>query len=542
MAQQGVANKSIFQFWTCMNKANKIDIVGRQPKFWATMCRKFNSASIADNQRPSTCRRKLLCFNKSIKRISALSHQLYLRQFSASSGLRSNDQDLTSEERDEKEYAAFLRELSCIPGMGHRVLVIQPDIKTGPRRYVTTSKELKLEETCALVRSLNNWKVVEKRIVRTDRDKKSRVFGSHNFKALAEDIRAKSTITAVVVGIDRLTGLQVSRLQTAWGLPVFDRYTLVLQIFKEHAQSEEARLQVALAEVPYVRSRLSLIRGGFDAGTTTFIGGSTSLDSDKRRFLLQRREVTLKKQLEKFHKSRQEKRLLRVKQNMPTVAVVGYTNAGKTTLIKALTHDDTMTPENRLFATLDVSTHKGQLASLLKVTFIDTIGFISDMPITLLDAFRATLEDALMADLVVHVRDTSHPDFKLQVVSVHRMLSKILNENMMRNILEVNNKVDLLSEKQREDLDADVVQVSAATSQGLAELGSRIEANLLASTSHSEKTFRIPNNGIILKWLYNEAAVKSVHTDPQDSQRLIVRVIISKAAYGKFQARFHQKQ
>ncbi|KAK3775596.1 hypothetical protein RRG08_020784 [Elysia crispata] len=452
------------------------------------------------------------------------------------------DQAEIRDENEEEEYGKYIQEICAIPGAGHRVLVIQPDIKTGSRRYVMTTKELKLEETCALVQTLSNWKVVEKRIVRTEQDRKSNVFGSGNFASLIRDIRSKSTISAVVVGIDRLTGLQVSRLQSAWGLPVYDRYTLVLQIFKEHAQSEEAKLQVALAEIPYVRSRLVLIHGGFYAGGADLVGGATPMELEKRKFLLQRREVKLKKELEKLHQVRQTKRLLRVKKSVPTVAVVGYTNAGKTTLIKSLTQDMTLIPQNHLFATLDVSAHQGQLASLLKVTFIDTVGFISDMPITLLDAFRATLEDAVMADVVVHVRDASHPDLRLQVASVHRTLSQMLREEKMANIIEVYNKADLLSQEQLEALDPAIIRVSATTGQGLSELSTHIEAGLLTCTDLLQKTFRIPNSETILKWLYQEAAVKSVHPDPKDGQYLIVKVIISTAAYGKFQSKYARKQ
>ncbi|RUS86408.1 hypothetical protein EGW08_005858 [Elysia chlorotica] len=478
------------------------------------------------------------------------SHSLLWQRCFSSSGppvppkgpFKSKGQAEVSEESDEEEYGKYIQEICAIPGAGHRVLVIQPDIKTGSRRYVMTTKELKLAETCALVQTLNNWKVVEKRIVRTEQDRKSQVFGSGNFAALIRDIRSKSTISAVVIGIDRLTGLQVSQLQSAWGLPVFDRYTLVLQIFKEHAQSQEARLQVALAEIPYLRSRLVLIHGGFDAGGADLVGGATHMELEKRRFLLQRREVKLKKELDKLHQVRQTKRLLRAKNSVPTVAVVGYTNAGKTTLIKALTQDATLTPQNQLFATLDVSTHQGQLASLLKVTFIDTVGFISDMPITLLDAFRATLEDAVMADVVVHVRDASHPDLRLQVASVARTLRQMLGEEKMANVIEVYNKTDLLSQEQLEALDQGIITVSAVTGQGLPELGSHIEAGLLTATDLQQKTFRIPNSEGILKWLYQEAAVKSVRPDHKDGQSLIVKVIISKAAYGKFQSKFARKQ
>ncbi|BFZ03951.1 hypothetical protein BsWGS_06990 [Bradybaena similaris] len=357
------------------------------------------------------------------------------------------DDSRNTEEDDETEYGEYLREICTIPGMGHRVLVIQPDIKSGSRRYVLTTRELKLEETCALVRTLPNWKVVEQKIVRTDFERTKNVFGSGNFDQLLREIRSKKTISAVVIGIDRLSGLQINTLQVAWGLPVYDRYMLVLQIFKDHAESPEAKLQVALAEIHYVRSRMQLILGGYDAEMVHLVGGGSQMHQDQRHLLLQRRESRLKRELEKLHSRRQTVRQTRVHNSVPTVAVVGYTNSGKTTLIKALTDDPNLIPQNHLFATLDVSAHEGRLASSMKVTYIDTVGFISDMPTTLLDAFRATLDDALMADVILHVRDGSHPDRRLQVLSVHKTLKSLLGEDKLHNMLEVYNKVDLITEE-----------------------------------------------------------------------------------------------
>ncbi|XP_013065852.2 putative GTP-binding protein 6 [Biomphalaria glabrata] len=447
-----------------------------------------------------------------------------------------------SDKEDEQEYNEYLREICAIPGMGQRVLVIQPDIKGGSRKYVLTTKELKLEETCTLVHTLPNWKVVSKKIVRTDFENTSEVFGSGNFEVLKNEITSSRNISAVVIGIDKLNGLQINTLQEAWGLPVYDRYTIVLQIFKDHAQSPEAKLQVALAEIPYVRSRLMLIHGGFQTEAAHIVGGVTPMTLDRRRMLLNRRESKLKKQLEALHSKRQEVRLLRCRNNVPTVAIVGYTNCGKTTLIKALTEDETLTPENKLFATLDVTAHQGLLASMMKVTYIDTVGFISDMPITLLDAFRATLEDALMADLVIHIRDASHPDRKLQIISVHKTLENLLSEEKKKNVIEVYNKTDLLSPEEAALLDPSVIQISAVTGQGLAELGKAIEKGLLATTNHLKKVFRIPNNHQMLRWLQQEAAVNSITPDPRDSQYLIAEVIISHSAYGRFCSTFSRKK
>ncbi|XP_005103897.1 putative GTP-binding protein 6 [Aplysia californica] len=462
------------------------------------------------------------------------------RLISSSNGVGDAESDGRGEEEN---FGRYVREICAIPGIGHRVMVIQPDIKAGAKRYVMTSRELKLEETCALVRTLPNWRVVEKRFVRTDQENTNQVFGSGNFATLLREIRGKGNISAVVIGIDRLKSAQLETLQRAWRIPVFDRYTVVLQIFKDHAQSSEAKLQVALAEIPYIRSRLDLIHCGLDgSGFGKFVGGGTPMPLDRRRELLQRRESKLKKDLEKLHGKRQELRKQRQENSVPTVAVVGYTNAGKTSLIKALTDDLSLKPQNQLFATLDVTSHEGCLASHMRVTFIDTVGFISDMPITLLDAFRATLEDAMMADVVLHIRDASHPDKKLQVVSVHKTLQRMLTSQQLSNMIEVYNKVDLLSEEELGELDSNILPVSAVTGQGFQELGMRLQTALMAATDRMEKVFRIPNSEVMLQWLYQEAAVKSVEPDPKDGQFLIVQVIISKRAYGIFRARFTQKK
>lgn len=448
----------------------------------------------------------------------------------------------SSTQAEEQEFGEHVREVCAIPGAGQRVMVIQPDIKGGRRKYIMTTRHLKLEETCALVRTLPDWRVIEKKIVRTEFENTDEVFGSGNFSMLCKEIQdKKSLLSAVVIGLDRLKSSQVHTLQKAWGVPVFDRYTIVLQIFKDHAKSEEAKLQVALAEIPYIKSRLDLFHSGFDGGYSKYIGGGTKMAFDRRRFLLQKRESTLKSQLEKLHGKRQMLRDERKKLSIPTVAVVGYTNSGKTTLIKAITEDVSLIPENHLFATLDVTSHEGILGSNMKVMFIDTVGFISDMPITLLDAFRATLEDALCADVVLHIRDASHPDKRLQVVSVHRTLEKMLTDKQVTNMIEVYNKVDLVSDEELTELDKGILPISALTGQGFPELSLRLQEALISAAGLLEKTFRIPNSETMLEWLFDESDVVSVDPDEKDAQYLIVHVRISQRSYGIFRSRFSKK-
>jgi len=456
------------------------------------------------------------------------------RRIAAFDGVGHQDGD-----EEEQDFGDFVKEICSIPGMGHRVMVIQPDIKRGPRSYKMSHRMLKLEETCALVRTLPNWRVVTKNVVRTDQDLKKGFFGRGNFEMLIGQIRGNSAISAVVLGIDRLNTGQLRVLQEAWGLPVFDRYTIVLQIFKEHAQSKEAKLQVALAEIPYIKFRLDLIHGSEDPNVDMF---GDNMPRDKRNFMLRTRESKLRKELNKLHTSRQDIRRERQENNVPTVAVVGYTNSGKTTLIKALTDDMSMMPQNHLFATLDVTSHEGVLPSKMKVTYMDTVGFITDMPTTLLDAFRSTLEDAMSADVVLHLRDASHPDRRLQIVSVHETLRKMLSEEQIGRVIDVYNKVDLLEEEELNELDPGILPISAVTGQGFAELGQHLNKALIATSGQMEKTFKIPNSETMLAWLQKEAAVSEVKPDPTNSQFLLVHVLISKKAYGKFQSKFSRKK
>lgn len=199
-------------------------------------------------------------------------------------------------------------------------------------------------------------------------------------------------ISCVFVSASRLTQTQKNFLELVFGVPVMDRFSVVIQILSAHATSREAKLQIALAELPYVWQNM---------GT----GGSALTRSqltDSQKMMLRNRERRIKNELEHIRIHRKMIRKSRSDKEFPIVAVVGYTNAGKTSLIKALTNQDKLEPKNKLFATLDVTAHAGRLPCNLQVIFIDTIGFMSDIPTDLIECFITTLEDAMMA-----VRDIS---------------------------------------------------------------------------------------------------------------------------------------
>ncbi|XP_067684131.1 putative GTP-binding protein 6 isoform X2 [Haliotis asinina] len=429
---------------------------------------------------------------------------------------------------DEYQYVC---DISNIPVSGHRVLVIQPEMKIKTEK---SSVQLKLEETCALIKTLPCWHVVGKTTARTVSH--GCLFPDHTLTHLTSLVTSNSDNSAVVIGVDMLTPVQLNTLQTLWGVPVFDRYTVVLQILKDHARTYEAKLQVAMAEIPHLRCRLP---GVTEQPKLRLTGGGTRdawLRNSQR--LLQERELKLRTALRQVKNQRSLVRKKRQKKNIPTVAVVGYTNSGKTSLIEALTGDRKLEPRDQLFATLDVTAHAGTLPNMMSVLFIDTVGFIADIPVMLMEAFAATLEDAVLADLVLHVCDMSHPDCWRQRDTVLKALRPMLLDHQIESIIEVWNKVDIACDNSdgRHGL-----LVSTATGQNLDVLKGRLQTQLLTATKLLEKTFRLPMSASQhLSWLYKNATVTEAHPDT-DVNYILVDVVITEAAYGKFKAMFVKK-
>ncbi|ESO99351.1 hypothetical protein LOTGIDRAFT_113712, partial [Lottia gigantea] len=417
------------------------------------------------------------------------------------------------------------------------------DVKWGPHKNKLTSSTLRLEETCTLVETLPNWKVVEKKLVSVKFLKSDQIFQKEKFRQLKSEIRQNIRISGVLVGVDLLSSVQLAALQKAWRVPVFDRYAIVLQIFKDHARTKESKLQIALAEIPFLRKRLGQVHQGiFDKqiGDSRFIGGTGPVHISRRKLMLQERENKIRLALEKIERQRDLLRNNRLKKEFMSVAVVGYTNSGKTTLIKALTGDNKLEPKDMLFATLDVTVHAGVLPNYMKTLYVDTVGFISDIPTNLIQAFSATLEDALIADVIIHIRDISHPDTSGQKHNVLDTLSSILPPDRLHSIIEVCNKTDLVPlEKLQEEKENDKLFVSAATGQGLQDLQLQIQQKLITVTGKLYKTFRIPNGGAELSWLYKEATVQNIEAD-KDCNYLIVETIISPAVYQRFTSYFQQ--
>ncbi|MCI4375029.1 hypothetical protein PGIGA_G00104340 [Pangasianodon gigas] len=420
----------------------------------------------------------------------------------------------------------------------HRVFIVHPDVKWGHKKQYLTTADLQMAEAVGLVSTLQNWTVVDKIILSTKTPEKKRIFGKGNFQMLTEKIRRAAGVSAVFVNVERLSPGSERELQEAWGVKVFDRYSLVLHIFRRNARTKEAKLQISLAEIPLLRSRLKNEVANLDqqGGGSRYIMGSGETLYEVQQRLLKERELKIRSALERLRKKRHMLRSQRKHKDFPIVSVMGYTNCGKTTLIKALTGDIALQPKDQLFATLDVTVHAGRLPSHMTVLYVDTIGFLSQLPHQLIDSFSATLEDVAHSDLIVHVRDISHPETVNQKVNVLNVLKNLqIPERLMNSIVEVHNKIDLV--EGYESPDPEAVPISALNELGLDELKHRVEESVMKSTGKQTTILKVDLNSPQLAWLYKEATVQEVH-DGDDDCTANVKVVISAAAYGRYRKLF----
>lgn len=404
---------------------------------------------------------------------------------------------------------------SLIPartGVIHINFRTRPPQEGVPHLEKGRSLQGRLDEAIGLAQAIN-LEVVHAQVIQLHKIAPSTLLGKGNVEALGGIIQALDI--SLVVMDNALTPIQQRNLEKAWNCKVIDRTGLIIEIFGNRARTAEGSLQVELAALNYQRSRLvrswthlERQRGGFG-----FIGGPGESQLELDRRLIDERILKIKKGLAQAKRTRALHRTARTRVPYPVVALVGYTNAGKSTLFNLITQADVFA-ENLLFATLDPTMRQVKLPSGRQIILSDTVGFISELPTQLIAAFRATLEEVCSADLILHVRDVAHPDTDHQAKDVYQVLEELDISHPLEAgiLLEICNKVDLLSEEDLSILEnrlkreESVVALSALTGQGVDALLSRIDQKLQEKGTVIQIT--IPaSEGEMLAWCYRQGII-----------------------------------
>ncbi|MCH2547052.1 MAG: GTPase HflX [Alphaproteobacteria bacterium] len=388
----------------------------------------------------------------------------------------------------------------------------------------------RLAEAVGLAAAID-LEVIEARVVTLSAQRPSTLFGKGKVEELGEFIEAH-TVNLVIIDTE-LTPGQQRNLERAWSCKVIDRTALILEIFADRAQTKEGKLQVELAQLTYQKSRLvrSWTHLERQRGGVGFMGGpgETQIESDRR--LINERITKIKRQLQTVVKTRELHRKVRRDVPYPQVALVGYTNAGKSTLFNRLTGAAVMA-EDKLFATLDPTLRAIKLPSGITVILSDTVGFVSDLPTELVAAFRATLEEVVEADVLLHVRDISHPDTDYQRDDVLEVLDGLRDKEAQCPIIEVWNKIDQLPadmqasiSEQPNKREQQRVAVSALTGAGVESLLLALD-ELLRDQLYSSRQFVLSAaDGQAIAWLYSHGKVmKCDESDEGESLIFDVRM------------------
>nr|CAB3251387.1 putative GTP-binding protein 6 [Phallusia mammillata] len=404
-----------------------------------------------------------------------------------------------------------------------------------------TVKKAKLDESIALVESIPGWKPTGNHFVELRSGDINELLGKNTLSQTVTKINEVPSVSCVFVSTKQFSVQHKAALINASATRyVCDRQELVLYIFYLRAQSKFAQLQVTLAALPQIQQ--NIYADPYKYMAFKGCSGESFMERIAREF--KTKEQKLQRQLKKLKKEREVVSSVRKSSGVPTVAIVGYTNAGKTSLVQILSRTGRAKPKDELFSTLDVTAHSAVLPNQLNYVLIDSVGFLSDIPKGLINAFTAIMEDMLQADLIIHVRDMSHPDCKGQLKSVLSfLLSMGLRETLLNNIVEVRNKVDLTdrslstfqfdkpTEPKRPKAESStkciipvvICYTSITRNLGIDTLLSQVEKQLMRVTNRREVKFDIPSHGLHLKWLASECSVQNIQA--VTDHRLCVTVV-----------------
>ena len=422
-----------------------------------------------------------------------------------------------------------------------KALVLMPELRGRPAGG-GRSPEDRLDEAVGLTRAIA-LDVRHAEVIKVNRPQPSTLIGGGAVERL-KGLIAEFEIEVAIVDA-ALAPVQQRNLERAWSCKVIDRTGLILEIFGARARTHEGRLQVELASLSYQRSRLvrswthlERQRGGFG-----FLGGPGESQLEMDRRLIDERIDKIKRELEDVKRTRALHRRARQRVPYPVVALVGYTNAGKSTRFNRLARADVMA-ENLLFATLDPTMRRVELPSGQTIILSDTVGFISELPTHLVAAFRATLEEVREADILVHVRDCAHPESQAQRDDVLAVLDELDLENPLDGrMIEALNTIDRLGADERRQIenqaarDADMVAISAITGDGVTALLDRVDRLLAARRQVVELSIDLAD-GAEIAWLYRHGEVLQRDDDERHAH---MRVGLAPADLARFEARRGQR-